>query len=257
MSFPKANKELGQHFLRDQNVINKITEDYKDEAKNIIEVGPGPGVLSQKLADLRLPFMLIEKDERFEEQLGPMLHKDCALIFDDATKAPWSELVAGKEDIWLVSNLPYNVSSVLFVEFLKHPQIQYMTLMFQKEVGEKTYQRDIKNEMNSLLALSLTYFESKKLMLVAPGAFAPPPKVQSIVVSYKRRESPIVSLSEFKTFEKFLRLVFSQKRKQLKSILKGTYPQIAQTLSDCNINETIRAEALSIEEIHILFKKLN
>src|SRR5690606_19490147 len=138
----------------------------------------------------------------------------------------------------------------------KIPQITYMTLMFQKEVGEKTYLQDNKkNQMNSLLALSLTYFETKQLCKVLPGAFAPPPKVDSVVVSYQRKKKPLISFDEFHQFEKFLRLIFSQKRKQLQGILKN---QMTKNLLDelwqkTDILPSVRAEALSLSEIHHLF----
>lgn len=263
MKQPLANKELGQHFLRDQHIIKKITEDFTGTPDAIVEVGPGPGVLTKFLAEHGHPFYVIEKDERFPELLKNFLPLE-NIFLEDALKFDWQSFLKIKnlknKNIWLVSNLPYNISVPLLMTFMKLSEIKRMTLMFQKEVGEKTYLLDNKkNQMNSLLALSLTYFETKQLCKVLPGAFTPPPKVDSVVVSFQRKEAPLISLKEFGSFEKFLRLIFSQKRKQLGGILKSQNSKAAleEIWQKTSILPTVRAEALSLSEIHLLFTLLN
>lgn len=258
-NLPKADKDLGQHFLKDKNVITKITEDFKAEAEVIVEVGPGPAILSQYLVKHGLPYFFIEKDERFHEQLDPIVPPENQ-NFTDALHFNWDSFLENnnlkEKKIWLVSNLPYNISSPLFISFLKIPQIKYMSLMFQKEVGEKTYLRqNEKNQMNSLLCLSTNYFESKLLIKVHPGAFNPPPKVESVVVSYQRKEMPVVSIEDFKKFESFLRHCFKLKRKQLGTVLKEIIPKDKKEIffQKANINSTVRAEALSLDDIYSLY----
>ncbi len=258
-NLPKADKDLGQHFLRDQKVIQTITEDYKNEADVIVEVGPGPAILSQHLVKHGLPYFFIEKDERFHEQLDPIVPEENR-NFTDAVKFNWPEFIEKHnlqdKKIWLVSNLPYNVSSPLFFSFVKVPQINLMTLMFQKEVGEKTYIRqNEKNQMSSILSIAINYFQTKQLIKVHPGAFSPPPKVESIVVSYKRHDSPVVPLDEYKKFESFLRSTFQQRRKQLGSVLKSIIPKEKKEefFSKANVEPTLRAEALSLEQIYALY----
>ena len=132
--------------------------------------------------------------------------------------------------------------------------------MFQKEVADKVFAfARTKNIMGSLMCLSQTYFETSLLSKVAPGAFIPPPKVDSAVISFKRRENPVISLDEFLKYEKFLRLVFSQKRKQMKKVLKSAYPEqtVTQTLEKLNLPLTIRSEALQLEDIQNLYKELS
>jgi 16S rRNA (adenine1518-N6/adenine1519-N6)-dimethyltransferase len=257
---PKADKELGQHFLRDQNVITKITEDYKDVADVIIEVGPGPAILSQHLVKYDLPFYFIEKDIRFSEQLDPIVPEENR-IYADAVKFNWPEFIKQHDlqdkKIWLVSNLPYNVSSPLFFSFVQVPQIKYMTLMFQKEVGEKTYNREHqKNQMSSILSIALNFFETKQLIKVSPGAFTPPPKVDSVVVSYSRHENPVVPLSEYKKYETFLRSTFQQRRKQIGSVLRSAVPKEKKDdfFKNADVLPTLRAEALKLEQIYALYK---
>ncbi len=259
-NLPKADKDLGQHFLKDKNVIEKITTDFQDQCDVIVEVGPGPAILSKELAAKEKPYYFIEKDERFKEQLHS-LTDERNQYFCDALKFNWDDFLKehGLENksIWLVSNLPYNVSSPLFLSFMKIEQIKYMSLMFQKEVGEKTYLRqNTKNQTGSLLCLSLNYFNSSKLLNVHPGAFLPPPKVESVVVSYERNEGPKVSLSEFKKFEAFLRLAFRMKRKQLGSVLKTsiTKEEVSEIFNKSQIPHTIRAEALTLEQLYSLYQ---
>ncbi len=257
---PRADKDLGQHFLKDKNIIEKITTNFEKEADVIIEIGPGPAILSLKLSLKGKPFYFIEKDERFKELLEGLTPPENQ-FFEDALKFDWFEFIQSRQltnkKIWLVSNLPYNVSSALFISFLKIPQIKFMTLMFQKEVGEKTYFREsTKNQMGSLLTLSQNYFDSRKLILAHPGAFLPPPKVESVVVSYARKENPIVSIENFKSFEKFLRLCFSMKRKQLGSVLKTSIDKdkVAKIFEQSKIPATTRAEALELKDIYTLYQ---
>jgi 16S rRNA (adenine1518-N6/adenine1519-N6)-dimethyltransferase len=133
-----------------------------------------------------------------------------------------------------------------------------MTLMFQKEVADKVFPfATTKNFMSSLLVLSQTYFNCELLLRVPPGAFSPPPKVESAVLSMTRREMPLIPLAQFKNLEKFLRLMFSLKRKQLGGILKSTYPasKIETIFKSENILLTIRAEALTLEQVLALYRK--
>lgn len=256
---PWANKELGQHFLKDKSVIEKIVGDCPEDCDVIVEVGPGPGALTKPLSEIGKPLYLIEMDTRFEEILQFESVKE--IIFQDAMAFDWEAFIE-REDIkgkriWLVSNLPYNVSSQLFVRFAQVPQIKNMTLMFQKEVGEKTYLRqNVKNQNNSLLVLSSAFLNSKLLVKVSPGAFHPPPKVDSVVVSYSRKETPAVPMEEFGEFEKFMRRLFAFKRKQIGSVLKA-WPggkRLLEKLLAEGFDGQLRSEGLSIEKTIELYK---
>lgn len=260
MSKPKANKDLGQHYLRDQKVIQTICHDFDDVADVIVEVGPGPISLTKTLSTLDLPLYVIERDQRFEELLRSCVESE-KIFFQDALKFDWENFIKDQKleskKVWLVSNLPYNVSVPLLMSFMKVPQIQFMTLMFQKEVGDKTFLRqDVKNQMGSLVALCENYFKTKSLIKVPPGAFAPPPKVNSIVVRYERRERPTISLHEFEIFENFLRSLFQFKRKQLGGVLKKIFENqsIEEILNLMAISPQIRAESLTLEQVIALYK---
>jgi len=246
---PKADKSLGQHYLKDKTIITKIMEDAPSDYDLIVEVGPGPATLTSGLNEFKKDLYLIEMDNRFDPYFEN-LENIKKVFYEDALHFDWEsfcETHPGK--IWLVSNLPYNISSQLFLSFLKVPAINHMTLMYQKEVGEKTVNRsDAKNQMGSLLSLSLSFMDPKLLCKVAPGAFNPPPKVDSVVVSYERLSSSHIELSEFKQFEKFIRLLFSNKRKQLGRVLKAE-TELTQKLKDQEFELTRRAETLQFQEV--------
>ncbi len=257
MSLPRADKRLGQHFLRDAHIIETITSDHQDGDHAILEIGPGPAVLTPHLAKRGRPFAVIEMDTRFEELLRPITDN---IHIGDALDVDLNEFIAttfpGKE-VLLVSNLPYNVSVPLLTKFIETPAITRMTLMFQKEVADKVY-REGKNAMGSLMALTCAYFEVKPLCKVPPGAFMPPPKVDSAVISLKRRETPLIAFDQMKQYEKFLRIFFAQKRKQLGSVLKSSYDitKVETALAEIGHNRTIRAEALNLDDVIKLFNSL-
>lgn len=260
---PKANKDLGQHYLRDRGIIERIVTDFKDEAQAIIEVGPGPATLTRDLAALGLPFYVIERDERFLPILAEFLAPE-QIVHSDALQIDWSEFVSERADlvgkkVWLVSNLPYNISAPLTLNFVKSGAIKYMSLMYQLEVGRKIAPvQGESNSMNSLMGLCQTYYDVSTLCKVAPGAFAPPPQVQSIVLSFNELDSPRFARSQWRSLEKFLRLAFSQKRKQLAGVLKSSYPleRVKSALAELDVPATVRAEALTLAQMHELYAKL-
>jgi 16S rRNA (adenine1518-N6/adenine1519-N6)-dimethyltransferase len=262
LELPSTDKSLGQHFLRDQNIIQQICCDFKDKAEAIVEIGPGPGILTEHLAELGLPYFVIEKDSRFEVYLEQFLKTE-QIWMGDALQVHLSRYfeekgISGKK-IWLVSNLPYNIATPLLVNFLQAPEIAYMTLMFQKEVADKVFPfATTKNFMNSLLVLCQSFFECDLLTKVPPGAFAPPPKVDSAVISFTRRETPLVPLSEFRTLEKFLRQMFSQRRKQLGGVLKSNFPveKIKESFQALGIETTLRSEVLTLPQVIELYRLL-
>lgn len=259
MKTPRADKDLGQHFLKDKKVIDGICQDVPSEATGLIEVGPGPATLTQTLATLEKKFYVVEKDTRFEENLRECLSEE-QIQFADALAFDLDGFIEEKElggKVSLVSNLPYNISTPLLVKFLQVEDIAYMTLMFQKEVAEKVFSRE-KNSMSSLMALTQNYFECRLLLKVAPGAFLPPPRVDSAVLTFSRKPNPEIPLSEFETYEKYLRKLFSHRRKQIGGILKQHFEAsvVEKALQDCQIASTLRAEALQLAQVQLLYKKL-
>ncbi len=255
--FPKANKSFGQHFLNSPTVIKKITSPLPEGCEAIVEVGPGPAVLTPHLKAYDKPLYVIEMDERFVELLSPVVGAE-NIYRQDALEFNWPAFLEEKKfnSIWLVSNLPYNVSVPLTLNFMKIPEIKSMTLMYQKEVAEKILPKDLKNSMGSLHVLMLTQFDLSHVVYAPPGAFVPPPKVDSQVLNFRRKSTPLVPLSEIESFEIFLRLMFGQRRKQLGGILRKEWGQEKTTfvMEKCSISAEIRAEALTLNQVLSLYE---
>ena len=261
---PKANKHLGQHYLNNEMTINNICCDFDGKYDLILEIGPGPATLTKNLVNKNTPLVLIEKDTRFTEILNelkpqPIIYNEDALKFNIDEKL--EELNTKKA--WLVSNLPYNVGTPIMIKFMQVPQIQYLTLMFQKEVAQKVYlplfgEKRIKKEMNSLHALINNYFVISLLQKVPPGQFSPPPKVDSAVISLEKRSDPLVSWEEFTRYETFLRKIFSNRRKQLGSVLKNFYDKnlVVNSFTKLNIDISRRAETLTFDEVVQIYREL-
>lgn len=256
-----ANKELGQHFLNDEQFIDLITNDKLEENCPILEIGPGPGVLTEKLSALNRPFKIIEMDERFKDRLKNWVNED-DMTFGDALKVDLPTFIKdsgwGHQNIWLVSNLPYNISVPLIINFLTIPQIKFMTLMVQKEVAERVIEPKRKKGkgMGSLMTLIGCFFESDILCQVPPGAFIPPPKVDSTVLSLVRRETPLIPYEEFIGFEKFIRKLFSNRRKQVGKVLKGYYDKesVVKIFEKLGLDSTRRAETFDVDIVINLYK---
>ena len=262
----RRGARLGQHFLKDANIIRTICNDHASRASAIIEVGSGPGILTSSLANHHKPLVCIEKDDRMREYLDNILTPD-QLVIADALFVDLPYLLQQKQfpshDLWLVSNLPYNVSVPLLLKFIQIPSITFMTLMIQQEVGERISPSLLslkaqKNGMNSLHALVGTWFEIKLAVKVPPGAFIPPPKVDSVVLSFSKRSHPAIPLNGYHPYEAFLRTMFQHRRKQLGGVLRSYYPisAIHKALADLNLDLHVRAETFNLEQVQLLYRHL-
>lgn len=251
----RANKDFGQHFLVDKNIISKICESFSQESTETIEVGPGPGAITYPLAELINNFKVVEIDSRFIPHLQELLGAE-NVINENALNINFNDYFNNQQTGWLVSNLPYNISAPLIVKFTQSSNIHYMTLMMQKEVADKINPLpNTKNSMSSIFALTQTYFEISKLCHVPPGAFSPPPKVNSTVLCFKRREAAGVPIEDFLAFESFLRKLFSERRKQMGGLLKKYYSHldIPSIFDQLSIESTRRAETLNLQDVHRMF----
>tara|TARA_B100000886_G_C20399492_1_gene481895 strand:+ start:431 stop:1231 length:801 start_codon:yes stop_codon:yes gene_type:complete len=264
MTKPKANKKLGQHYLNNQKTIDKICNDFAGQYDLILEIGPGPATLTNLLSTKNKKLILIEKDERFIDALSSIQPMPTILNVDALDCDINSVLTeAGNPNTWLVSNLPYNVGTPIMIKYMQIPQIKFLTLMFQKEVAQKIYlplfgeKRKCK-EMNSLHALINNFFKIRLLTKVPPGQFSPPPKVDSAVLSLEREDNPTIGWQDFTKYENFLRKLFSNRRKQIGSVLKNFYAKdlMIEKLKEVEIDYTRRSETLSFEEVIQIYKKL-
>lgn len=257
-----ARKALGQHFLFDPDILRRTALAAGPVAeRTVIEVGPGPGGLTRALLDQGAAKVIcVEADSRFAEALGawPEASEGRLSIHQmDARKADWEGLLSGAETpAMIIANLPYNVGTPLFVNWLKAgPWRGEMALMFQKEVAQRACAEPGDPHYGRLAVLTAATCAAHIAFTLPPGAFRPPPKVDSAVAVFH----PLPDDQRFKhiaALEAVTTAAFGQRRKMLRASLKAlakTVNLVAQDwLESCDIDPTARAETLSQEEFRAL-----
>ncbi|MDA8791946.1 hypothetical protein N9N67_01800 [Bacteriovoracaceae bacterium] len=251
-----ANKNFGQHFLKDKSVIQKIIKTIPMEAEVIFEIGPGTGAITFPLKERqeKTPYYLFEKDDRFAEIYKEGFHVNLV----DAVKFDFNKFIQENKlkNIFLVSNLPYNVGSVIYTNLLPIQEIRWMCLMFQKEVGEKTLLNK-EDKLSSLSFLTTNYLVPKKISLVPPGCFSPPPKVNSIVNFYTRKSETLLPDLNFNQIEHYVRKLFLHPRKTLRGKLGKEFKQFKTEGSFLSEFAGQRAEDLSVTEIQKIINEMH
>lgn len=219
----RAKKHFGQHFLRDASVIEKIIAAISwVGAKKIVEVGPGRGALTEplykKLAEQGRvrDLILVELDADLIDDLR-LRFPEVTIIHADATRVNWHEITGGMSWI-LVSNLPYNAGTAIVNDayWSSHPPTEAV-VMLQKEVGERMLA--VPPDMSVLSVAMQLKTEGKRICNVKPGAFVPPPKVDSIVIKLERKER--YPQKEAERIVALAKKGFAHARKQLRQTLGG------------------------------------
>ncbi len=242
----KINKSLGQNFLFDLNLTDKIVKNSEPICPTVIEIGPGPGGLTRSILKKK-PNVLytIDKDKQSEKMLTDIkkIYRDNLIIItDDALHYPIWEL--GDSPRQVIANLPYNTGTKMLTSWLKHIQhFDLLTLMFQKEVADRIVAKQGSKNYGRLSILTNWLTKSKKLFDIPSKAFIPRPKITSSVIQLKPLHKPLYKVS-FESIEKITQMAFSQRRKMIKTSLKKVNGQII--LKELNISPNLRPENLSI-----------
>ena len=223
MKFSK--KSLGQNFLRDNNVIKKILSTVEIKDKDIVEIGPGDGALTEKILKYNpKSLLLIEKDFNLSSKLKIRFGKikSVKIVCQDFLKFDLEKII--KKGTVIFGNLPYNISSQIFVSLIRFrswpPKYNDLILMFQKELGEKIIARFPSSNYGRLAILSNLILDVEKKFLVSPNCFKPKPKVFSIVIHFKPKIKKLFNLRNIKNLEKITNILFSNKRKMINKSLK-------------------------------------
>jgi 16S rRNA (adenine1518-N6/adenine1519-N6)-dimethyltransferase len=248
-----ARKSLGQNFLLDLNLTAKIARQAGDlSACDVLEIGPGPGGLTRGLlAEGARKVLVVEKDSRCIPALREIAaaHPGRLEILEgDALEIdPLAHLTP---PVRIVANLPYNVGTELLVRWLTPrdwpPFWQSLTLMFQREVAERIVAQPGSKAYGRLAILAQWRTEARIAMSLPPGAFTPPPKVASAVVHLTALPAPRFP-AEAGTLERTIAAAFNQRRKMLRSALKGLAPDIEDRLVAAGLKPTDRAEQVPLE----------
>jgi len=249
-----AQKSLGQNFLLDLNLTSKIARQAGDLTQSdVLEIGPGPGGLTRGLlAEGARRVIAIEKDRRCIAALEDIqkAYPDRLEIFEgDALSINPLERLTGP--VKVVANLPYNVGTELLIRWLTPtrwpPFWTSLTLMFQTEVAERIVAPVASKAYGRLALLSQWRTDANIVMNLPPSAFTPPPKVSSAVVHLTALSAPRFE-AEATVLEKTVAKAFNQRRKMLRSSLKGLTPDLEEKLNAAGISPTLRAEQVSLEQ---------
>ena len=251
----KLNKSLGQNFLFDLNLTDKIVKQSKPLASTIIEIGSGPGSLTRSiLKNKSATVYAIDKDAQSEKMLSDVktMYKDrLKIIIEDALYYPIWNL--GEAPRQVISNLPYNVGTKMLITWLKYiHNFDLLTLMFQKEVAERIVAKPGSKNYGRLSILTSWLTKSSKLFDIPSDAFIPRPKVKSSLIQLKPLSKPLYDVS-FESLENITHMAFSQKRKMLKTSLKKINGE--KILDDLNISPSLRPENLSVIDFCKIAKK--
>lgn len=255
MSLVRAKKHLGQHFLTDKNIAARIVNGLvsTDQYKQVLEVGPGMGILSDILLErTELETHLIDIDEEsyhFLQDKYPQLGE--RLINGDFLKLDLATVFPGKFAV--IGNFPYNISSQILFKILEHrDRVVEMVGMFQKEVAERCASKPGTKEYGILSVLIQAYYDIEYLFTVKPGTFNPPPKVNSGVIRLTRNNVEALPCDE-KLFWRAVKGGFNQRRKTLRNALSGTVPK--DKMDDHPFFDK-RAEQLSVADFITLTQHL-
>jgi len=241
----KAKKHLGQHFLTDENIAKKIVEGLSLEGyKNVMEVGPGMGVLTKYLLEKDQNIYLAEIDTESIEYLKNNYSKITENTFvGDFLKQDFTFL--NREQIAIIGNFPYNISSqILFQIIESYEQIPEMVGMFQKEVAERTAAVPRTKDYGILSVLVQAYYDTSYLFTVHESVFNPPPKVKSGVIRLTRNPKEGLAGNEI-LFKQIVKTGFNQRRKKLSNALKPM--NIPEALKTHEFMDK-RAEELSVAD---------
>lgn len=248
----RTKKRFGQHFLNDQSVINKIIDAAHIEADHrVVEIGPGLGVLTDRMLPLADQVHVMEIDRDLIARLEQRTESNLYVHAGDVLKLDWDDTLTAAP-YTLVANLPYNISSQIVFKLLDHRQLfRRMVLMFQREVGVRLCAEPGTKDYGILSVLCQLWYDVSPVAKVPPGAFSPPPKVDSIVLSFDPLSTPRVDPGDEQFFRRVVKAAFTQRRKTLRNSLQAggfSAEEIDPALETAEIAPTRRGETLSLDD---------
>ena len=246
MFVPK--KSLGQNFLIDSKVISRIIEVGKIEPEDIvIEVGPGKGVLTDKIFEKNpKSITVIEKDEKLASHLYKKFGNKINIIIDDMMNVSYDTKFKNSHIIF--GNLPYNVSTQILAKWISAKNLdsfcKKFILMFQKEVADRIIAETNTKNYGRLSILSNWKMKINKIIDIEPGCFKPVPKVKSTLLVFTPKKK-YYNLKDIKNLEHVTNIFFSQRRKMIKKPLKFLFKNYEEISNELNLDLTLRPQNLN------------
>lgn len=259
----QANKSLGQNFLIDDNVIESIIESSKIEKEDlIIEIGPGLGVLTDRLLKKSDNVVVIELDKRMVSILKNRfcLNKNLEIINEDVLKVDLEELIKNKKQqnkinkVKIVANLPYYISTPIIMKLLENRlEISEIIVMVQKEVAERLSAKTGEREAGAITYAVEYYAQATQIIDVPKESFIPSPKVESQVIKLEVRKNPKIKVEDEKLLFSIIQKSFMQRRKTLSNALINNKildnkEEVGKMFKTLGIDSNIRGEKLTLEE---------
>jgi 16S rRNA (adenine1518-N6/adenine1519-N6)-dimethyltransferase len=249
MTEHRARKRFGQHFLHDRGIVQRILDAFDPQpGETLVEIGPGPGALTRPLLECCTSLHVVELDRDLAARLrADFPHEQLVVHEADALKFDFCSLVPASGGLRIIGNLPYNISTPLLFHLLDQKRcIGDMLFMLQKEVVDRMAAAPGGKDYGRLSVMIQSQLHVEKLFDVRPGAFTPPPKVDSSVVRLVPHVLPPIQVRDADAFAHVVRVAFAQRRKTLRNNLKGL--MTAETLESLGIDPQRRAETLTLGE---------
>ena len=243
----KAKKSLGQNFLIDQNIIDKIINIIDIRYKNILEIGPGTGNLTEKILKKKPKnFLVVEKDYNLVKLLKEKFNKKIEIMNDDILKVEENSL--SKEILTVYGNLPYNISTEILIKWILNMKdekiwFDYLVLMFQKEVADRIISDFNTKNYGRLTILANWRLKIKKICDIHPSCFNPRPKVESTLLLFE----PKINFVKFvnpKNLEKITRVFFMHRRKMIKKPFLNLFNNDLNLASKMKLDLNLRPQNL-------------
>ncbi|MCI6508253.1 MAG: 16S rRNA (adenine(1518)-N(6)/adenine(1519)-N(6))-dimethyltransferase RsmA [Bacilli bacterium] len=253
----KAKKQYGQNFLINKNILTKIVDCSNIENKNVIEVGPGLGSLTEYLLQKAKKVVCYEIDSDMVKILNSNFNNtNLTILQSDFLKVDLKQDINDyfdNEEVTLVANLPYYITTAILTKVLEESKkVGKIVVMVQKEVAKRLAGKPSTKDYNSLSVLIQYYMEAHILFNVSPKSFIPEPAVDSSVILLERKKQTLPLTNEA-FFLKFNRAIFVQRRKTIYNNLKSSFgynkEMIESILIKHNLSLNVRAEELTVEQI--------
>ncbi len=257
----KANKDLGQNFLINENVVNNIVESAEiSEDDLIIEIGPGLGTLTSKLLEKAGKVIAVELDKRMIEILNDRfsLYKNFELINDNILKLDLKKIIQENikelKRVKIVANLPYYITTPIIMKLLEEElNIETITVMVQKEVADRLISIPGDKLSGAITYTVYYYSEGKKIIEVPKDSFVPQPNVDSQVIQLKIRKLKNLEIKDKELLFKIIKYAFMQRRKTLVNALNKTElftdkNELIKILDKIGLDERVRGESLTLDQ---------
>jgi len=250
----KAKKSLGQNFLTDNKILDKISNTTDIKNRTILEIGPGTGNLTSLILKKKpKKFVVIEKDNDLANKLENDFKDQITIINEDILKI--DETLLFNEQVTVFGNLPYNISTEILSKWIINLKDNFwfdcLVLMFQKEVADRIIAKFNTSNYGRLSILSNWKLNIKKICDIKPESFSPKPKIDSSLLFFSPKEN-FVKIKNPYNLEKITRIFFNQRRKMLKKPYNQLFNGEKKILEKLNINLNLRPQNLSCETYYNL-----